>query len=231
MTSDSPRPHARHESAERQQLPDPADFDTDAEYWDARYAAEERIWSGSANAVLVREAGDLTPGRALDLGSGEGGDAIWLAHRGWWVTAVDISQVALDRAAALAAERGLADRIDWQRHDLGATFPEGSYDLVSSQFLHSYGDLPRAAILRRAADAVAPGGVLLIEGHAGWPAWMEEPHPDVELPTAREVVESLRLVPGEWEVLISAEHERAQDAPDGTPSVRTDSTVKLRRAA
>ncbi|WP_330177403.1 methyltransferase domain-containing protein [Streptomyces sp. NBC_01498] len=204
---------------------------TNEEFWDARYGESDRIWSGDPNAVLVREITGLTPGRALDLGSGEGGDAIWLAGQGWRVTACDISGVALARARRHAAEKGaeIADRIDWQRHDLGTSFPTGTYDLVSAQFLHSPGDLPREEILRSAAAAVAPGGVLLIVGHAGLPPWEPNPHPEVHLPTPDEVVASLGLSDGGWDVLLRAEHERVQTAPDGSPATRTDNAVKARR--
>ncbi|MER7940011.1 MULTISPECIES: SAM-dependent methyltransferase [unclassified Streptomyces] len=203
---------------------------TDAEMWDDRYRESDRIWSGNPNVVLVREVEDLKPGRALDLGCGEGADAVWLARTGWQVTATDISRVALERAAVHAAEAGVADRVDWQWHDLGASFPEGEYDLVSAQFLHSMGDLPREEILRRAAGAVAPGGVLLVVGHAGFPSW-EHDHPDMELPTTDEVLASLELPEGEWEVLLSEEHERVQNDPDGNPTTRTDNALKVRRTA
>ncbi|MFG2567547.1 FAD-dependent oxidoreductase [Streptomyces sp. NPDC048567] len=201
---------------------------SDAEMWDDRYRESHRIWSGKPNTVLVREVEDLAPGRALDLGCGEGADAVWLAGRGWQVTATDISRVALGRAAEHAAEAGVADRVDWQFHDLGATFPEGAYDLVSAQFLHSMGDLPRERILHRAARAVAPGGVLLIVGHAGFPAW-DDRHADMKLPTPDEVLASLELPEGEWEVLVSEEHERVQNDPDGNPTTRTDNALKVRR--
>ncbi|MFJ8747903.1 SAM-dependent methyltransferase [Streptomyces sp. NPDC102441] len=201
---------------------------TDAEMWDDRYRESDRIWSGNPNVALVREVEGLVQGRALDLGCGEGADAVWLARSGWQVTATDISRVALERAAVHAADAGVADRIDWQWHDLGASFPEGEYDLVSAQFLHSMGDLPREEILRRAAGAVAPGGVLLIVGHAGFPSW-EHDHPDMELPTTDEVLASLELPEGEWEVLLSEEHERIQNDPDGNPTTRTDNALKVRR--
>ena len=203
---------------------------TEEQAWDDRYRESRRIWSGAPNAALVVHVEGLTPGTALDLGAGEGGDAIWLATRGWSVTATDISGVALDRAARHAADAGVADRIDFQRHDLGATFPTGRFDLVSAQFLHSWGDMPRERILRRAADAVAPGGILLVEGHCGLPHW--EPgndHADVHLPTPDEVIASLDLADGQWEVLAAEEHERVQNSPDGQPHTRTDNTVKLRR--
>ncbi|MDL4822010.1 class I SAM-dependent methyltransferase [Actinomadura opuntiae] len=211
------------------------DGTTPEQFWDARYSESERIWSGDPNTVLVREASDLPPGTALDLGAGEGADAIWLARRGWRVTAVDISQVALDRAARHAADAGVGDRIDWQRHDLAASFPDGEYDLVSAHFLHSPRDMPREEILRSAAAAVAPGGILLIVGHAGLPPWEEhdhgddDPHHDMHLPTPDEVLESLRLPDGKWEVLLSGEHERVQTGPDGRSHTRIDNALKLRR--
>lgn len=196
---------------------------TEQELWDARYRESDQIFSGNPNTVLVREVDGMEPGRALDLGCGEGADAIWLARRGWRVTAVDISGVALERAARNAGEVG----IDWQRHDLGESFPEGSFDLVSAHFLHSPGDMPRERILRTAAGAVAEGGVLLIVGHAGLPPW--EHDPGVHLPTPQEVLEDLDLPDGEWEVQVCEEHERVQTAPDGRPATRTDNTLRLRR--
>ncbi|MDN3353034.1 class I SAM-dependent methyltransferase [Actinomadura sp. DC4] len=199
------------------------------ELWDARYRESDRVWSGRPNDALVREVAALTPGSALDLGCGEGGDAIWLAGKGWRVTAVDISAVALERAARHAATEGVAGRIDWQRHDLATSFPAGEYDLVSAHFLHSPGELPREEILRTAADAVARGGVLLIVGHAGLPPWEEHAHGDVHLPTPQEVLEDLALPEGEWEVQVAEEHERTQTAPDGQTVTRTDNTLRLRR--
>src|SRR5512144_263955 len=86
--------------------------------WEEHYGERERVWSGRVNLRLAEVAEALTPGRALDLGCGEGADAVWLADHGWQVTAVDISQTALDRAAVEAKARGVADRIDFQRRDL-----------------------------------------------------------------------------------------------------------------
>ena len=203
---------------------------SDERSWDARYAESHRIWSGRPNVVLQREVSNLAPGRALDLGCGEGADAVWLAQRGWQVTAVDISGVALHRAAEHARDAGVADRIDWQHRDLAASFPDGTYDLVSAQFLHSWGDMPREKILRSAAAAVAPGGTLLIEGHLDTgPFSHGHDHSDVHFPTPQEVVADLDLASRDWEVLISEAHERHQTGPDGQPAIRTDSTVKARR--
>ena len=135
-------------------------------FWEDHYRQRGRVWSGRPNPVLVDVVGSLPPGRALDLGCGEGGDAIWLARQGWLVWAVDVSTMALDRAATDAATAGVADRIDFQRHDLALTFPSGAFDLVSAQYLHSPIECPRVRVLQKAASAVTPGGLLLIVDHA-----------------------------------------------------------------
>jgi len=131
------------------------------QFWERSYRECERGWSGEANAYLVKVAGPLPLGTALELGCGEGGDAVWLAGRGWWVTAVDVSATALKRAATRAAAAGVADRVDVQRHDLAQTFPAGAFDLVSALYLHSPVEFPRDGVLQAAARAVAPGGVPL----------------------------------------------------------------------
>lgn len=141
--------------------------DYDRSYWEERYSGAELTWSGRPNPVLVTEAEPLTPGRALDIGSGEGGDALWLAGQGWLVTGVDISQNALDKAQKriAALDEALADRITWEQHDLLEWAPEpGSADLVSAQFMH-LPDPARSVLFRALAAAVAPGGTLLIVGH------------------------------------------------------------------
>src|SRR2546423_6224179 len=105
-----------------EQLPD--------EYWNEFYSEHEQVWSGKPNVAFAEEVAGLAPGRALDLGCGEGADAIWLARRGWAVTAVDISTVALQRAAEHARAAGVGERIEWQQHELGKSFPGGEFDLV-----------------------------------------------------------------------------------------------------
>jgi SAM-dependent methyltransferase len=137
------------------------------EFWDERYRSAEQLWSGQPNAQLVAQTAGLTPGDALDVGCGEGADAIWLASQGWSVTATDISAVALERAAAHAAERGdeIAGRISWRQADLLSWDPGAQqYDLVSAQFMY----LPEAelkSLHRRLAAAVRPGGTLLVVLH------------------------------------------------------------------
>ncbi|MFE9256943.1 class I SAM-dependent methyltransferase [Streptomyces sp. NPDC006879] len=205
--------------------------ETNEEFWEARYAGSTCVWSGNPNPALVRETADLTPGRALDLGCGEGGDAIWLARQGWQVTATDISRTALTRAAAHAAEAGVADRIDWQHHDLARSFPEGSFDLVCAQFLHSRADdMPREQILRSAAATVGPKGTLLIVGHGGVRVWEHAPE-GVRLPAPQEVLGALDLPEERWEMLVCEEYEVETPGPEGEPVKRTDNTVKARRRA
>lgn len=207
----------------------PAGEMSDQAAWNARYAERSKIWSGSPNAALVQEAESLTPGRALELGCGEGADAIWLAQRGWHVTGVDISTVALDRAARHAADLGVADRIDWQCHVLGESFPSGGFDLITAMFLHSWGDLRREEILQTAAGAVAPGGTLLIVGHSRHPQWHTGHHPKAPLPAPDEVLESLALDSRQWEVLRCEEFDSPAIRPDGEQDVRQDSVLNVRR--
>lgn len=186
------------------------------EFWDERYRSADRLWSGNPNPHLIATVTDLAPASALDVGSGEGADTIWLASRGWQVTGVDVSRVALDRAAERAAEAPtpVADRITWQQADVLTWDPAPlRFDLISVQFMH----LPRAALEslhRRLAAAVRPGGTLLIVGHhpsdldttMGRPQW-----PGLMF-TADEVAATLD--PADWHITVTAPERQAVD-PDG----------------
>ena len=158
---------------------------TAEQFWEERYTRQERVWSGRPNQILVSEVEGLAPGVALDLGCGEGADAVWLA-KGWRVVAVDISTTALQRGAKHAEDAGVADRIDWQAQDLAQWRPDRDFDLVSAQFLQSPIAFPREDILRAAASAVGSGGTLLIVGHAALPPWATHHQPAVHLPTSSE---------------------------------------------
>lgn len=201
-----------------------------AEFWETRYRDGGRLWSGRPNSLLVREAAQLPPGRALDLGCGEGADAVWLASRGWRVTGVDISHTALERAAAHAAEAGVSDRTAWERHVLGESFPEGSFDLVNAQFLQSPVELDQQRILRQAAAAVAEGGTLLIVMHAGWPSWQSEPPFEAEFPTLRGVLDELALPEAGWSVETLETVRSVHVSPDGVEGFRDDNVWRIRRA-
>ena len=154
---------------------------------------------------------------------------MWLAERGWHVTAVDISQTALDRAAADARSRNLLERIDFQRHDLPDTFPEGVFDLVSAQFLHSTVELDRPSLLRLGADAVSEGGTLLIVDHGGPPPWPSKLDHHHEFPSADEVADSLNLDAGEWERVRLEAVEREATGPNGEVATSIDNVIVLRR--
>ncbi|MFI5494023.1 class I SAM-dependent methyltransferase [Actinoplanes sp. NPDC051859] len=133
--------------------------------WDNRYAEREQLWSGRPNGALVAATDGVAPGRVLDVGCGEGADAVWLAARGWDVTALDVSGVALNRAAGHARDAGVSVR--WVHAELvGAPVPPASYDLVSAQY-PALLRTPDAAAERALLAAVAPGGTLLLVHHAG----------------------------------------------------------------
>lgn len=200
-------------------------------HWEEHYGERNRVWSGRANARLVEVAESLKPGRALDLGCGEGGDALWLAERGWHVVGVDISETALQRAADDARERGVRDRITFQQADLPDKFPEGTFDLVSAQFLHSSLPLDRTGILRRAAESIRPGGLLLIVDHGGPPPWASKLHHHHEFPSAEEVVTSLNLPDTQWERLRVESAEREATGPNGESGTLVDNIILLRRRA
>jgi SAM-dependent methyltransferase len=200
----------------------------DEKSWEERYRSRSAVWSGRPNPQLVAETADLAAGAALDVGCGEGGDALWLASRGWKVTAVDFSTTALERGAehadALGAE--VAGRVHWLHADLTSWAPtEGRFDLVSAQFMH----LPaaqRQALFVRLAAAVAPGGTLLIVGHH--PSDMQTTMPRPPMPelffTAEEVADSLDL--GKWDILVTAARPRPATDPEGQEVTIHDAVLR-----
>jgi SAM-dependent methyltransferase len=131
--------------------------------WNSRYASPGLFWSAEPNVFLVEQVADLPPGRALDLGAGEGRNAIWLAEQGWHVTAVDFAEAGLAKAREIAEQRGVS--LDLVHADLTGYHPEaGAFDLVALLYLH----LPRpelAGVVDRAGRSLAPGGIFLLIGH------------------------------------------------------------------
>ncbi|AZM46448.1 SAM-dependent methyltransferase [Streptomyces sp. WAC 06738] len=194
-------------------------------HWDAMYGGSDQVFSGNPNAVLVAEAAGLPPGRALDAGCGEGADARWLARRGWRVTAVDVSGVALRRAAAAAT--GTGGRVTWTRADLmAAPPPAGAYDLVSVHYF-PLRRRPGHAALRGLLDAVAPGGTLLFATHA--PADPDR-HGDPGFDPAGyyQPGEIAELLAPAWDILLDETRPRTTPPPAGTHHTH-DTVLKARR--
>lgn len=192
--------------------------------WEERYRGSAALWSGRANPPLVAEAAGLAPGRALDVGCGEGGDVLWLAGQGWQVTGLDWSQVALERAAEHAAAAGLTERIEWVQGNVDTWQPPlEAYDLVSAHFLH-----PKAAqrgpLLARLAAAVASGGTLLWVGHPYNPERAEIWGAD-RFTTAGEVAAGLD--PVVWEVVVADNRPRQSGDDDGHHE--GDEVLRVRR--
>ena len=202
----------------------------DEESWEERYRAQPAVWSGRPNAQLVAEASDLTPGSALDVGCGEGGDALWLAARGWEVTAVDFATAALERGAEQADALGadVAERIRWLHADVTGWAPDTRFDLVSAQFMHLPGETRRALFARLAA-AVVPGGTLLVVGHH--PSDLETSAHRLLVPdmffTAQEVADSLDG--DQWDVLVTEARPRSAGDHEGAGITVRDAVLRARR--
>lgn len=198
-----------------------------AEFWDEMYSAG-RKWSGRPNVLLVPVIGDGPAphgARALDLGSGEGADAIWLASKGWDVLGVDVSEVALARAREHAAQERVSVR--FEQSDLDAGFPVGTFDLVTASYLHSTLPFERDRILRSAWAAVAPGGRLVILSHAEPPSGAHGHH--VDLPDVSRTIALLQLPAAAGWRVSAAYHRRNTTLPDGRTVEHSDHVVVVTR--
>ena len=178
--------------------------------WDKLYLDRDQLWSGQPNGALVAEVGGLVPGRVLDVGCGEGADAVWLAGQGWDVTALEVSGVALARAKMHARDAGAA--IHWVHAELTeASLPAGSFDLVSAQY-PALLRTPDADAERALLAAVAPGGVLLLVHHAGMEARHDDdaPFDPLDFVWPNNVA---ALLDDDWDVEV--DEQRPRVAPDG----------------
>lgn len=200
-------------------------------FWDGVYAARPAADAPRPNARLTETVSGLPPGQALDLGCGEGGDALWLASQGWHVTAVDISAVAVERLTALVGSHGLGDRVDAARHDLQASFPQGGFDLVCAHYLHTPFGLDRSTVLRSAAHVLRPGGRLLVVDHGSTAPWSWNQDPDIRYPSPWEVAAGIGLDPETWTVERADALRRVATGPDGRTADVTDHVLLIHRVA
>ena len=200
----------------------------DADAWDRRYAGAELVWGIGPNRFVEAELSGLPPGSALDVGCGEGRNALWLATRGWRATGLDFSPVAIERGRRLAAEADVADRARFEVCDVvRGDWPPGPFDAVVLAYLQLPAD-QRRTVLRKAAAVLASDAVLLVVAHdasnitegTGGPQ-----DPDV-LYTAADVVRDV-----EGLGLTVEKSERVERPVDGAPRPALDALVRLRRPA
>ncbi len=188
--------------------------------WDNRYLEREQLWSGNPNGALVTETAGLTPGRALDVGCGEGADSVWLARQGWQVTAIEVSRVALDRAQQHGSDAGVD--VDW-RHASISDVEAGGFDLVSAMYaalLRTPGQDAERAMLA----AVKPGGVLLFVHHAGMEEREHPGGPDPKDYVWPRMIAA--LLDDDW--VVEVEEQRARQVPDSGAGAHHVDDVVLR---
>ena len=209
-----------HHAHQDEEQPEHEQFGRD--YWEAHWSEPGGDTAVvPAHPALELEIAALTPGTALDAGSGEGAEAAWLAAHGWAVTAVDISAEALARAAARTPETG----ITWIEADLTAWEPEGTFDLVTTFYAHP--TIPQLSFYERIARWVAPGGTLLIVGHQHGHGHGAHEHP-AEALTSVEAVTAL-LAPEQWQVETAEERPRSALSRHGEQVQLQDVVVRAVR--
>ena len=227
--------------------------DNAAAFWEERYRGSASVWSGRVNRTLADVVSTLRPGRALDLGCGEGGDVLWLAQQGWWAAGLDVSATAVARGRAAAVRNGLAERAHFFAADLAewAEDPAGTearglmdvdaggdavvdagvaaWDLITASFLQSPVGLPRGEVLRAACARVAFGGRIVLISHAARPPWGTVHRGPREYPSPESELALLSLDDAEWFVEAAEVRTRHVQAPDGAPSSLDDTVIVARR--
>ncbi|MFB4278616.1 class I SAM-dependent methyltransferase [Nonomuraea sp. MTCD27] len=205
-------------------------FDKDfwERHWQQGRAGDTGSMGGNPpNPYLARETGGLAPGTALDAGCGGGAEAIWLASRGWQVTAADISSEALARAAERAAASGAGERLRWVEADLSVWTPDARFDLVMTHYAHSA--MPQLEFYDRIAGWVVPGGTLLVVGHLhAHGSTGHGHHPPAEASATAASI-TARLDGTEWEIVTAEEHVRTLTGHGGRAAPLHDVVVRATR--
>ncbi|AZC13312.1 class I SAM-dependent methyltransferase [Microbacterium sp. ABRD28] len=201
-----------------------------AAFWESHWEERGDDRALPPHPALETEIADLAPGAALEAGSGEGAEAVWLAERGWKVTAVDLSARALRRAGARFSDRSFAVPIEWLHADLTTWEPIHPFDLVTTFYAHPA--MAQDAFYARLSRWVAPGGALLIVGHeeAGRldaPRDAVHSHPSTAVTAPRRILSVLDE--GEWTVSTADVRERAVGIPDGGTRMLRDVVVRATR--
>lgn len=199
-------------------------------FWDEIYRGRDRSRHGEPHPYLREALASAVPGRALELGCGDGISAVWLASRGWTVTAVDVSQVALDTAAQRAEHAGASSRISWQRADLCEWAPQETFDVVTALFLHTPLELDTAAVLARAAAAVRNNGTLLAVGHYTLPPWAWDGDAADGLLSASDLATAVGVHEPDWQTILAEEVPRTVTGHDGHASTVLDAVLHAVRA-
>lgn len=214
----------------------PESYERPEDFWEELYTSADSIWSGSVNVTLASVVAELTPGRSLDLGCGEGGDVMWLAEHGWDAMGIDLSQTAVDRAQRAAEARALpnarfvrADLTEWAERPAAIDGGADPFDLVTASFFQSPVELQRQLILRAAAARVAVGGHLVLISHAAAPGGASEDPAHFVTPEGE--LETLALDESSWRVLVSEVRTRsAENHPSGAHTL-DDTVVVAQRVA
>lgn len=201
-----------------------------ADFWEDHYTAEPAPAQPRPNVRLTELVTTMPAGVALDLGCGNGGDAFWLASRGWSVTAVDISASAVEQLDNLAHTHGLNDQISAARYDLQKSFPPGAFHLVNVHYLHTPFRLDKVRVLRSAARALLPGGHLLVVDHGSTAPWSWNQDPAAIYPHPLEIHAEMNVDPIVWTVERAEAAIRIATGPDGQTAQVTDHVLLIRRA-
>ncbi|MBB6333892.1 bifunctional 2-polyprenyl-6-hydroxyphenol methylase/3-demethylubiquinol 3-O-methyltransferase UbiG [Schaalia hyovaginalis] len=197
--------------------------------WEARYASRERLWSGAVTPLLPEIAGGAKPGRALDIGCGEGADLLWLAERGWEVVGVDVSATAIERYLEGARLIGAQDRASGIVGSAQSFTAPGAFDLISFFYLHPGEETPGglAALITAQARRLRPGGRILVAAHAVIPPGRPGPARTYRLDG---LLSALDGEVAQWRVELAEERWKDLPATGELPAARSADAVLVLRA-